>query len=240
MKYFISLLICGILCIHTTYGQSEQDLTFKKWHKGLIVLNSQKALEGKVKYNHVYDAVMLYADGKVTTYSPSQVDYFYYIQNESGVVFDYKSFPYESVKDGTYERKYFFEVLLDGEVLYLRKGNKKASFLENENIRKILPKLDVEKTCYDYFMLYNDNVVCINDFVDEAMPLLQQDYPNRIPDFITAKDIRNYTPHDKLVILHYYNTLQIAEVQPKIALQPNTGIDTLNVDPILNPIFGSE
>lgn len=240
MKAYIFLLFTCFLFAIKSYGQPQDRLALNEWHNGALVLNSHDVVRGKVKYNHIYDAVLLEAEGKVSTYAASQVIYFYYIHHSSGVVYQYTTLPYFSRIDSTYQRNYFFEILLQGEVLYLRKANKKAPLIENKNRQKVLPKLNVDKSCYDYYMLYNEKVVCINNFTEDALPLLAQNFPKSIHEFIRSKNIEDFTPHDKLVILHYYNSMRAATEQPRIAAQHSFARDTVKAEPIVRAGYYAE
>ncbi len=213
MKYCFSVLISCFLITLTFYGQCQSSM-LSEWHKGALVLNTHEVVRGKVNYSHTHDAVLLQSEGKVSVFSASQVISFYYIHHDTGEVYKYAALPYFSRKGSAYHRNFFFEILLQGEVLYLRKPNKNARIIGNKYQTRSLTKFNVESSCYDYYMYYNEEVICINNFVTDALPLLARDSQVNIHEFIRSKRIREYTPHDKLVILHYFNAMH--ERQPEI------------------------
>jgi len=218
MKYYFSVLI-GCLFFAITISGYCQSPMVNEWHKGALVLNSHEVVTGKMNYSHTHDAVLLQSEGKVSVFTASQVISFYYIHHDTGEVYKYAALPYFSRKGSAYQRNFFFEVLLQGEVLYLRKPNKNARLIGSEYRTLSLRKIDEESSCYDYYMYYNEEVICINNFVTDALPLLARDSQVNIHEFIRSKRIREYTPHDKLVILHYFNAMHENEKHPDIIAQ---------------------
>jgi hypothetical protein len=152
--------------------------------------------------------ILFQLDGKIQTFAASQVIYFYYIDNTSGVPRHFKALPYYTRLGRTYQRDYFFEIILGGKVNFLRKANKKVRFLNSAKREKYFPQLNIDEVCYDYFMLYDEKVVQINNFSQEALPLLAQEASQSMYEYIDAKNITKFTLRDQVALIHFYNLMQ--------------------------------
>ena len=186
-------------------AQAHPDFMTTTWHKGAIVLNSHDVVRGNLKYNEEYDMIVFQKDGKTQTFSAFQVIYFYYIDNLTGVVRHFRTFPYHPRLSVTYQRDHFLEIILEGEASFLRKGNKRARLINSYKRGKYFNRLDTDKACYDYFMFYDDKLVAISDFSKEVLPLLTQEASQSIYKYIDAKNITKFTLREQVSLIHVYN-----------------------------------
>lgn len=205
MRGLFIFLLFSVLSFTT---QAYPDFAASSWHKGAIVLNSHEVVRGKIKYDDTHDMVLFQLDGKILTFAASQVIYFYYIDNTSGVPRHFKALPYYTRLSRTYQRDYFFEIILGGKVNFLRKANKKVRFINSVKREKYFPHLNINEVCYDYFMLYDDKVVEVNNFSEDALPLLARETSQSIYDYIEAKNITKFTLRNQVALIHFYNLMQ--------------------------------
>ena len=206
MKRFSVLLFS---CLFSFAAQAYPDFMAATWHKGAIVLNTHDVVRGNLRYNEEYDMIVFQSGGKIQTFSPSQVIYFHYIDNPTGVVRQFRTLSYHTHQSASYQRNHFFEIILEGKVSFLRKGNKRVSMINKSKNAKYLNRLDTDKTCYDYFMFHDDKLVEINDFSEEVLPLLAREAPQNIYAYIDAKNITKFTLREQAALIHIYNTSQL-------------------------------
>jgi hypothetical protein len=204
------ILIFSLSFFFIFKAQAYINFSTLEWHKGAIVLSSHDVVTGEVSYNSTYDIVLQRSEGRVQTFTAAQVNYFHIINKQTGQLRRFVTLPHQSSLNFLYERSYFFEILLSGEVTFLRKSNKNRGFLQQAQ----RSKLNLDNLCYDYYMLHNENLISIKNFEKDALPLLAHEDSKSIHDYIEARNIRKFTPRNQLVVIYFYNIMHEADKDP--------------------------
>ena len=200
------ILIFSLSFFFIFKAQAYINFSTLEWHKGAIVLSSHDVVTGEVSYDPTYDVVLQRSEGRVQTFTAAQVNYFHIMNKQTGQLRRFVALPHQSGLNFLYKRNYFFEVLLSGEVTFLRKSSKNKSFLQHVQ-RSKLSKLNLDNLCYDYFMLHDENLISIKNFEEDALPLLTHEDSKGIHDYIEARNIRKFTPRNQLMVIHFYNIM---------------------------------
>jgi len=210
MRYFFIFCLFFLSFVSVLAKADFSNLT---WHQGAIILTSHEVITGEVSYDPVHDIVLhrTGAKGKMQTFTARQLNYFHYINQQTGVVRRFVALSHGTRVNLLYKRDYFFEIVLSGEVSFLRKPNKKKNLIRLANHSESLSRLDVEKSCYDYYMLNDEKITRIKNFRKDALPLLASEENNSIHQYIASRNITKFTLYQQKVVFHYYNTLQKAK-----------------------------
>ena len=197
-------------------AQAYDNFSSLEWHKGTIVLSSHEVITGEVSYDFIHDVVLYRSAGRMQTLTAARVNYFHTINNHTGQVRRFVTLPHYIHSNLPYERNFFFEILLSGEVTFLRKTNKHKGFLHHAQKSEKPSRLNLDNLCYDYFMLYDEKLVHIKNFKKDALPLLAQGGAKGIYDYIKTKNIKEFTPRRQLVVIHFYNIMHTTTNDPHL------------------------
>lgn len=202
------ILIFSLSFFFIFKAQASINFSTLEWYKGAIVLSSHDVVTGDVSYNPTYDVVLHRSEGKMQTFTASQVNYFHIINKHTGQMRRFVALPHQSSLNFLYERNYFFEILLSGEVTFLRKTNKNRGFIHHAQKSAKLSRLNLDNLCYNYYMLHNEALVRVKNFEKDALPLLT--HADGIHEYIEARNIKKFTPRNQLVVIHFYNIMHKA------------------------------
>jgi hypothetical protein len=116
-RYVLIFLSFTILTIHHAFAQRSMP-----WTDGIIELTDGKRMEGKIQYNfEASEGLVRYKSGKrILTYSPASVRVFSFTDTRTN---QYREFHSLMVNDKIRQvkRKYFLELLFEGELVTLLK-----------------------------------------------------------------------------------------------------------------------
>ena len=213
------ILIFSLSFFFIFKAQAYINFSTLEWHKGAIVLSSHDVVTGEVSYNSTYDVVLHRSEGRMQTFTASQVNYFHIINQHTGCIRRFVALPHQSGLNFHYERNFFFEILLSGEVTFLRKTFKNRGLLEYVQRKKV----NLDNICYDYFMMYDANLVRIKNFEKDALPLLAHEDSKGIHEYIETKNIKKFTPHNQLVVILFYNIMHKADNAPRLVQRIEVG-----------------
>jgi len=147
------------------------------WSAGLITTNDNSLLRGEVCYNYAHDIVMFRKSPEATvkTFSARDIASFRYYDEQQKVVHYYKAFTFQ-LSEFT-SRLGFFEIVVSGDISYLRKHNRMA-YYDGTDERRFATKKNTRISphilCYDYYVLLEDEVIRAKRFKKEVLPWLME------------------------------------------------------------------
>jgi hypothetical protein len=173
------------------------------WYPGVIILDNNEVMKGDISYDYSHDIVMCKNDDIIKTFTPHQVTAFKYFEKEENLFHHYVTLINEI--NPKYQQKAFYEVVLEGDINYVRKRNKypaynaKEGYLANRN-----PHLNQHKVCYEYFVQYEDELIKARRFKREVLPIMQNK-ERSLQTYMKEHQLRPYDIGDQIELVEYYN-----------------------------------
>jgi hypothetical protein len=173
MKTFLCITLMLFGSCHFAFSLPQTP-----WSAGLITTNDNSLLQGEVCYNYAHDIVMFRKSPKatVTTFSARDIASFRYYDEQQKVVHYYKTFLFQSSEFTS--QLGFFEIVVSGDIFYLRKHNQMAYFDGTDERRfsvKKSARISPHLLCYDYYVLLGDEIIRAKRFKKDVLPwLLEQ------------------------------------------------------------------
>ncbi|GEM_PF-3010406 len=186
-----------ILCI-TTLSAKET------WYDGVIILNDNQVLTGKISHHEDEDLIQLKQDDKIFCFSAYQVTSFNYYDTSLDAIRRFLSIPYED----EYHRfaDLFFELIIDDEVSLLRKKNPYGYSTDFQTANTSYDQSS-HKNDYDYFFEYKGKVIPSNRFKKDLKPLLNLTLENEISGFIKDNGLSIHRTYDQVLIVRFFNKM---------------------------------
>lgn len=197
IRYFFSLAF--LLVSITAFAQFENHRT--QWYPGVIILDSDEIVKGDLSYDHASDLIMCRSNDKIKTFGPHQAVSFQYYDEKTNVLHKYEVF---SIRQNSYySRKSFFEVVVDGDINYIRKRNRYPVYQPREGY---LTKrgMNSHEVAFDYFVEVDGELIKSRKFNKEVLPQLLLNEQS-LESFMKEKRLRTYDIADQIVLLNYYN-----------------------------------
>lgn len=220
MKTFI----CITLVLLGTSGVTLS-LPQTPWSDGVITTNENHLLQGEIAYNYAHDIVMFRKgpEEPVSTFSARDILSFRYYDEEQKVVHYYKTFDYQISEFAV--RPAFFEIVVLGNISYLRKHNQTAYFDGTDQRRFAMKKsarISPHLLCYDYFVFLNDEIVRARRFKKDVLPwLLQQNIA--MADHMKENRLSASLVDHQIRMVQYANeqlSLKASKAQFSASIQP--------------------
>lgn len=146
--------------------------------------------------------------GKTQTFTAWQVSSFSYYNAPENMQHQFVTLYY--TPKPFFEQKAFFEVVLDGNISYLRKHNRFPTYDATE---KQLSHVKTNRgkhphvVCYDYFVYYDNNLVKASQFNKKVLPLmLEREQSPRY--FIKKEKLQTHNKGDQITLIQYFNVQQ--------------------------------
>lgn len=203
MKIIFSLAV--FLCYVSITVQASGPITHTDWHSGIIILNDQSIISGDISYDYKYDLIMYRNEGKTQTFTSRQISSFSYYDAQKNILHKFITLVYTSRP--YFEQRAFFEVILNGDISYLRKHNRFPTYDATE---KQLLHLTTNRgknphvVCYDYFVYINQNLIKASQFNKKVLPLmLKKD--QSLNNYIKKENLRTYDTGDQITLIRYFN-----------------------------------
>lgn len=220
MKTFI----CITLVLLGTFGVTFS-LPQTPWSDGVITTNENHLLQGEISYNYAHDIVMFRKEpeARISTFSARDISSFRYFDETQKVVHYYKTFTYQPSEFSV--RPAFFEIVVLGDVSYLRKHNRATYFDETDQRRFAVKKssrISPHVQCYDYFVMLGDKIIRSRRFKKDVLPwLLEQNIAvadhmkkNQLSASLVDHQIRLVQYANEQLDLRASNTQLSASIQP--------------------------
>ena len=175
------------------------------WYEGVIILKNNEVHVGQVAMHQKHDIVNLKQGDRQFSFSAYQVASFCIHDEEFGIVRKFKSFPYEE-HEGRYTDM-FFEVVINKEVVLLRKQNKYSA--RNYEIMEVGLQTNYSRfvTNYDYFFEYKGIITPSNRFKREFKPILDIMLKEKLDVFIKDNGLNMNRTYDQIIVVRFFNKL---------------------------------
>ncbi len=198
---FWSLMTICFLCSATCLASDPE------WNPGVVMLESNKILEGDIKYDHKNGVIQCRENGKIKAFSSHGVASFYYLNETTNILHRFIAVEQETKEN--YRRKQFYEIVLEGDLTLLRKRNKSADPVRkghNSGSASLMHHI----LCYDYYVYRDGEMTEINKFKKRVMPLMK-DKKREVVSYADKKSLKLYYLMDQISLISYYNGLMYAD-----------------------------
>lgn len=200
-RAYLAFLVCVFLILPSAIAKKLPPE--EEWNSGTLVLKNNEVVKGKIYYNQEYDLVQVKDEDKIRTFTPFNVQYFQFYDEAREIKRLYAAL--ENRKGKNNRKGYtFYEVLLDGSLVLLRK-----------EVSHVIPEYEILYNTIDlvpsmssnHYVLIEDQLVAYNNFQQDVMPLMQ-DHAREIENYILDQqyDILDFV--DQILIIDYYNFLK--------------------------------
>lgn len=195
--FFLIALLCGAASVASPAEAASTDpMATADWKQGIVVLDTKEVLSGEVHYDSRHDLVLLRSDTdrRVSVYTVHQVQSFRYYDPQENIIHRFLA-----VDDSrtSYSVRNFYEVVSEGDVLYLRRRNRCA--LDPP------PGSSVHTVAYNYFAYYRGLLVRSQQFERVLLPVLAEAHPSLLPH-IKEHRLKPYQVGDQIVLINYFNS----------------------------------
>jgi hypothetical protein len=178
-----------------------------EWNPGVVILDNNYTLEGDLSYDHKNGIIQCREAGKIKAFSSHKVTSFYYLDKGTNVLHRYIAIEQKTREN--YRRKEFYEIVLEGELTLLRKRNKSTDPLRQGHTQSSY-NLMHHILCYDYYVYHQEDLVAVNKFKKNVMPLMKEK-KREVASYADQKNLKLYYLMDQISLLSYYNGLVYAE-----------------------------
>ena len=183
-------------------------LTNDDWKNGVVVLEDERVLNGKVYYDYLHDLVLLRPANKqsMMTFTARQVQSFRYYDPQENIIHDFLALDHHPRLP--YPVRSFYEVVTTGEVLYLRRHNRCP----------VAPPRDVSphKVAFTYFAYYQGQLVRARQFERNLLPMLLEKDPT-LSRYAKEHRLRPYDVGDQILLVDYFNQPQPKPVAHRLS-----------------------
>ena len=178
-----------------------------EWNPGVVIMEDNLTLEGDLNYDHKNDIIQCREAGKIKAFSAHNVTSFYYLDRGTNVL--HRFIAIEQKDRENYRRKEFYEIVLEGELTLLRKRNKSSDPLRQGHTESSYNMMH-HILCYDYYVYHREDLVEINKFRKNVMPLMKEK-KREVATYADKKSLKLHYLMDQITLLSYYNGLVCAE-----------------------------
>ena len=177
-------------------GANASQITEADWQEGVVVLNDNTVLNGEVHYDYRHDLVLLRPDvnQSVKVFTVHQIQSFRYYDLQDNIIHNFLVVDHSS--RSSYSVRSIYEVVSEGEVLYLRRHN---------HCPLAPPQgTSVHTVAYDYFAYYQGVLVRSHQFEKSLLPALTEADPTLL-HYIKEKHLKPYSVGGQVVLVEYFN-----------------------------------
>jgi hypothetical protein len=185
-----------------------QDLPNEMWHPGIIVLDSEDTLRGKIQYDFEANLLQFTSDKTVKTFTSQNILFFSFHCQFFKRVRSVYSIPYDL--KGSMKAPVFFEILEEGNITLM---SREYVVIESNNrfgnpmYRNSMGFGSREILTYDYFLLTNDGKIHLySEKRKDLYPFFGR-YEQQMTDYIKDKKLKADKQGDLVRIFSYYNEL---------------------------------
>ncbi len=201
MKTFV-ILYALLIMPFAIMANTKTEVPLKYWKAGEAYLKTGEKIKGKIYYEIDKELVLILNKGKIKTYSPNQMEKFSIVDEETGI---HRLFYSISISlSGQNKRQYFFEIMMEGHVVLLRKQRTRSDgfglFLFDES------KIPGYGGYFDYYFLYDNQFTKVRRFKRDALAIMH-DQKDKVELFIQNNGLQLKKVDDQIRLLKYYNTI---------------------------------
>lgn len=203
-SFFLLILFFSL----TNASVFSQDLPHEMWHPGMIVLDSEDTLKGKIQYDFEANLLQYSVDERIKTFSSQNVLYFsFHCQFFKRFRYVY-SLPYQL--KGRMNVPIFFEILSEGKITLMareyvitesnnRFGNPLYNTSRNFSGREILT--------YDYYLLTeNGDISRYSEKRKDLYPYFGR-HQDLLKDYVKENKLKVDRQADLIKIINHYNQI---------------------------------
>lgn len=162
----------------------------EEWYQGSVVLKSKSVLRGEISVRHGYDVIFFRVSDQVSVIPAFKIA-FINLFDES--LQAQRRFVSLNIGLGASHSFKFFELLVDGEVSILRRE------------LTVWYSLHLDLTDYEYFVLYNDEILELHKFRKKIYPTLLENSEGALESYVKTNQLSAKTLEDILEMTEYYN-----------------------------------
>lgn len=199
--FLTAFLVVGAISLSFSAPQTA-------WSSGIIITAEDQVLQGEIRYNYAHDIVMYreHADANLQTFTTNHITSFRYYDEEQERLRHFQKYAYQ---ESSYViRPAFFEVVLLGNINYLRKHNGVTYFDASDSRRfavKRSSRIYPDVVCYNYYVQLNGEIIRAREFKQEVLPwLMSQNIA--IKDHMKEHGLRSRYVDDQIRLVRYANT----------------------------------
>lgn len=196
-RYFFSVFFMLLASVSLAQFNSHQG----NWHEGIIILENDRIVRGELRYDYANDLIMCRNEGKIQTFGPHQAVSFRFYEKDINLLRKFKV--YEFAQNSFYKQKAFFEMVVDGDVKYVRKRNQFALYQPRDGFL-MYRKPSVHEVAFDYYVMVDNELIKARKFKKEVLPRLILNEES-VENYIKEQKLRTYDIRDQIVLLNYYN-----------------------------------
>lgn len=199
IRYFLSFVF--LLCSLTAFTQFNNHRT--SWYPGIVILDTDEIIKGELSYDYANDLVMCRSDEKIKTFGAHQAVSFQFYNEKENVFHKFKVFNVQH--NSYYTQKGFFEIVLDGDVNYIRKRNRYPIYQQKDGYL-VERTINPHELAFDYFVEVNGKLTKARKFKKEVLPQLLLNEQS-LEAYMKEQRLKTYDIADQIVLLSYYNRL---------------------------------
>lgn len=202
MKQLYTLIFILLLVIpYSSFSKKKPDGDI--WNPGVLVLKNNETVKGDIYYNSEYDLVQIKLDDQIKTYSAYHVQYFQFydeIREINRLYATMETFATKKKRKGVA----FYEVLIDGEMVLLRKED--IHYFQDYEI--LYNAIDlVPSLASKHYVFFKENLINFKNFRKEILPLMA-DKAEDIEKYIKDNNFNTQDLVGQILIIDYYNFLK--------------------------------
>ncbi|MDW7693799.1 hypothetical protein R9C00_03495 [Flammeovirgaceae bacterium SG7u.111] len=177
-------------------------ITNTTWYSGEIYFENGTTSSGEIHYNSQKGIVLLKNQDAIKAYSNQKISAFLFVDPQLNTIRRFIAIGQN--------QKGFFEVIVDGYCPVLRKAQKyaylDASHVSNEHLSD--EERSQHEQTFDYYMLYQGELIPIRFFQKNVLPLLRKDFKNEINGFMETYQLKTRSLTHNLMVINHYNQLK--------------------------------
>jgi len=180
------LFFC-LLLLNSQYLKSQS----LNWYEGSVVLVSNKVLTGKISIEPIHDIILLQEGDLRTVYPAHKIQSLYFYDGTANIN---RRFISVKMEDERQAHCALFEIVLQGEVMLLRRQKIKAFSLSDA--------LD-----FTYHVKLKKELVPLSKFNRKIYPQLVSLNDTRLEDFVSKNRLGAINDVNSIRIIEFYNSL---------------------------------
>ncbi|NMM49304.1 hypothetical protein [Marinigracilibium pacificum] len=185
---------------------SAQEFPSEVFHPGTAILEGDKRVSGKLKYDLDNNIIQVINNGVVHTYTAQKVIFFIIEDQVLGITRKFYSLPYAETN---YQTMMFFELLVEGDLTLLGReyiDTRTTSANNYYYYRNYWVESYVLRTSF-YFLKKGGEIKFFTPKKRELLDLVMADRSNEIKQFIKKRRFDIEKPDDLIAVTKFYNSL---------------------------------
>ena len=197
-RYFFLFMLVGI------QGVEASDPQELRWQEGVVLLLSDEVVTGEFSLNLRHQLVIRKKNHGTEVIPVHRIRSFRLYDEERNILRKFKVLEEKKGYRGLSKR--IFEVVIDGEVAVIRKRSRDlVPHMGQKYAGNAAIDLNEEAFNYDYFILYQDDIIPLLKFRRKVMLQLSPEERMMVEQFMKTNKLFSSNAADVIVILKFYN-----------------------------------